>query len=367
MMISIDTLQTLDREAWDARLLSVPEATIRQTARRAAFAEALLRMEPKFLTVRDETGEVLAQLLIFQQVAHHRFFRKRPARALLLELARPWLEELHWLDGPVVFDKERVAAIIEAVVDFLENYSLHRGIVAQRGVRLPVYWEDADALAEADDILRSRGYKRKDWATFVIDLHPTVEELWGNLNSDIRRAIRKCEKQGVAIHKDGSGERLPEFQAILEEDRRRVGERVSSIQARLNLRKFLKGPHSDWRLYYATYGGTMVGGLITHTFNGNTNIVALCRSNLCLSQKLEATSGIMWEAIQDSKLRGDVKYDLLGVNPTPQNLKEQGIYNFKKRWGGKFILYAEYTRVFRPGRERVVRFFRGGLRRLGVR
>lgn len=111
----------------------------------------------------------------------------------------------------------------------------------------------------------------------------------------------------------------------------------------------------------------MVAGMFTITFNGTVIPRGLCRSNLCLSQKLEATSGIMWEAIQDSKLRGDVKYDLQGVNPTPQNLKEQGIYNFKKRWGGKFIHYAEYTKVFRPGRERLVRYFRGGLRRLGVR
>ena len=367
MMISIDTLQTLDREAWDARLLSAPEATIRQTASWGASAEALLRMEPKFLTVRDETGEVLAQLLVLRQVAHHRFFRKRPARSLLLGLAKPWFQELHWLDGLVVFDKGRAALIFEAVVDFLEDYSRRWGIVAQRGVRLPVYWQDAEALAQADDMLRGRGYERRDWATFVIDLRPTIEEIWRSFKSNVRKNIRKCEKQGVTIHKDSTGERLAEYQAILEEDRRHIGKRPFSIQHKLMRRKYLRGPHLDWQLYYAVYEGRMVGGMTTLTFNGNAIHAGFCRSDFCREQNLAVYYGLMWEFIQDAKKRGYVRYDLAGVAPSPRTAKERGIYAFKEKWGGRLIPYAEYTKVFRPGTERVIRFFRDGLRRLGVR
>ena len=367
MMISIDTLETLDREAWDARLLRAPEASIRQTASWGAFTEEFLKMEAKFLTVSDDSGDVLAQLLVLQQVAHHRFFRKRPARALLLEMAKPWFQELRWLDGLVVFDKGRAALIIEAAVDFLEDYSRRWGIVAHRGVRLPIYWEDADALAEADDILRNRGYERKDWATFVIDLRPTIEELWRNLKGNVRKAIRKCKNQGVTIHKDPKGERLAEYQEILEEDRRHIGERPVSIQNKLMRRKYLRGPHSDWQLYYAAYEGRMVGGMLTISFNGTIIPIGLCRSDFCRERKLEATYGIWWEIIQDAKKRGYVRYDLAGVAPSPRTAKEQGIYAFKEKWGGRLIPYAEYTKVFLPGRERAVRFFRGGLRRLGVR
>ncbi len=367
MQVSIDTLQTIDREAWDARLLQAPEASIWQTTRWATFAEEFLKMEAKFLTVRDETGRVLAQLLLLQQVAHHRFFRKRPGGAFLLELAKPWLKELHWQDGPVVFDKGRAVAIIEAVMDFLEDYSLHRGIFAHRGFRLPIYWDDAEVLAEADEILRSRGYERKDWANLVIDLRPTIEELWRNLNGKVRTAIRKCEKQGVTIHKDSTGQRLPEYQAILEEDRRHIGERPFSIQNKLLHRKHLQGPHSDWQLYYAAYEGRMVAGMVTISFNGTVSPMGLCRSDFCRERKLEATYGLWWEIIKDSKGRGYARYDLNGVAPSPRTAKEGGIYAFKKRWGGKLNPYAIYTKVFRPGRERVVRYFRGGLRRLGVR
>ena len=366
-MISIDTLQTLDREAWDARLLQAPEAYIWQTARWASFAEEFLKMEAKFMTVREETGRVLAQLLVLQQVAHHRFFRKRPGGAFLLKLAKPWFQELHWLDGPVVFDKEMAVAIIEAVMDFLEDYSLHRGIFAHRGFRLPIYWDDAEVLAEVDDMLCGRGYERKDWATFVVDLCPTIEELWRNLKGNVRTAIRKCEKQGVTIHKDGSGVHLPEYQAILEENRRYIGERPFSIQNKLMHREHLQGPHSDWQLYYASYEGRMVGGIITFAFNGNLIHGGLCRSDFCRERKLEAFYGLVWEIIKDSKKRGYVRYDLVGVVPSPRTAKERGIYAFKEKWGGRFIPYAEYTKVLRPGRERVVRFFRGGLRRLGVR
>lgn len=367
MRISLDTLNTLDRDAWDARLLSSPEASIWQTARWAAFAEEFLKMEAGFLTVREEPGRVLAQLLVLQQVAHHRFFRKRPGGAFLLELAKPWFKELNWLDGPIVFDKGRAAAIIEAVMDFLEDYSLHRGIFAHRGFRLPIYWDDAKVLAEADDILRSRGYERKDWATFVIDLRPSIEEIWRSFKSNVRKNIRKCEKQRVTIHKDSTDERLPEYQAILEEDRRHIGERPFSIQDKLMHREHLQGPHSDWQLYYAAYEGRMVGGMITFAFNGNAIHVGFCRSDFCREQNLAVYYGLMWEFIQDAKKRGYVRYDLAGVVPSPRTAKERGIYAFKEKWRGRLIPYAEYTKVFRPGRERVVRFLRGGLRRLGVR
>ena len=367
MNFSFDTLQTLDRDAWDARLLTAPEASVWQTARWANYTEAFLKVAPKFLTVRGESGQVLAQLLVLQQVVHNWFFIKRSPQAFFLRLAQVCPQELHWLDGLVVFDKEKAVVILEAVVDFLEDYSRRWGIVAQRGVRLPVYWQDAEALAQADDILRGRGYERRDWATFVIDLRPSIEEIWRSFKGNVRKNIRKCEKQRVTIHKDSTDERLPEYQAILEEDRRHIGERPFSIQNKLMHREHLQGPHSDWQLYYAAYEGRMVGGIITFAFNGNVIHSGLCRSDFCRERKLEAFYGIMWEIIKDSKKRGYVRYDLVGVVPSPRTAKERGIYAFKEKWRGLLIPYAEYTKVLRPGTERVIRFFRGGLRRLGIR
>ena len=175
-------------------------------------------------------------------------------------------------------------------------------------------------------------------------------------------------KQGVTIHKDSTDERLPEYQAILEEDRRHIGERPGSIQNKLMRREHLQdNNHSDWKLYYAAYEGRMVGGMITFAFNGNAIHEGFCRSDFCRERNLAVYDGLMWEFIQDAKKRGYLRYDLAGVAPDPQTTKERGIYSFKEKWGGRFIPYAEYTKVFRPGRERVVRFFRGGLRRLGVR
>jgi lipid II:glycine glycyltransferase (peptidoglycan interpeptide bridge formation enzyme) len=204
--------------------------------------------------------------------------------------------------------------------------------------------------------LHQFGYERRERGTFVIDLRLPLDEIWASFKGNVRTAIRKCEKQQISIHTDLKGERLPEYQTILEEDRKRSSTRVLSVKQKFMHRDYIQGPNSEWRLYYALYEDRMVAGMIVFSFNGNAVHTGLCRSDFCRQKKLEAYYGIMWEIIKDGKKQGWARYDLAGVNPNPASRHERGIYSFKEKWGGKFIGYAEYSKVFRPRLERVISF-----------
>jgi hypothetical protein len=135
MRVFLESIETVDKESWDRRLLQVPEATIWQTAGWAAYNASFMKKKPLFLLVREETGEIIAQLLLLQQTVHHRFFVDRPGQAVFDWLMRVPPKELHWMDGPIVFRKEKAAEALSAIIRFLEEYSRENEILLHRNIR----------------------------------------------------------------------------------------------------------------------------------------------------------------------------------------------------------------------------------------
>ena len=65
-----------------------------------------------------------------------------------------------------------------------------------------------------------------------------------------------------------------------------------------------------------------------------------------LKNKIPAQDFIHWELFKYAKSQGCHIYDVAGVNPNPENRKEEGIREFKKKWGGEYTEYNIYHKTF---------------------
>ena len=77
-----------------------------------------------------------------------------------------------------------------------------------------------------------------------------------------------------------------------------------------------------------------VAGLGFSFFNKYVNEWGVARSQLDYDENLYSQDLIKWEIIRWGKKNKMKWYDLTGVNPNPSNKKEEGIFRYKKKWGG---------------------------------
>ena len=90
-------------------------------------------------------------------------------------------------------------------------------------------------------------------------------------------------------------------------------------------------------IFLAYYEGKPVGGLGVSSFNNFINEWGVGRSEIDFSKKLYAQDLIKWKIIEWGKENKLNYFDLSGVNPIPSNSKEEGIFRYKKKWGGKQV------------------------------
>jgi lipid II:glycine glycyltransferase (peptidoglycan interpeptide bridge formation enzyme) len=55
-------------------------------------------------------------------------------------------------------------------------------------------------------------------------------------------------------------------------------------------------------------------------------------------------------------------YDLSGVSPSPIDPKEEGIRRFKSKFGGKYVEYAIYSKIYSRTKDKLVRWLKRGVK-----
>ena len=82
--------------------------------------------------------------------------------------------------------------------------------------------------------------------------------------------------------------------------------------------------------------------LIT-SFNGYINEQGFSRSKDDYEQLLNGTDMIKWHVIKWGHDTGRKIFDLSGVEADLSDKKNQGIFKFKKKWGGQFQDWYHYS------------------------
>ncbi len=175
-------------------------------------------------------------------------------------------------------------------------------------------------------------YKKIEKYTFLIDLTPSIEQIFANMSQRARNMIRKAEKNNVlvkTIHQPTERDLLI-FYSMLEntfaKSRSRPPHRMSFYRAifKSNIRY----------LFLCAQQGREICGFALFLYD-RTEAFYIAGTSTIQGNKLAASSLLQWSAIQEFKGYGVKVYDL-GGGGIPS------IDKFKRSFGGQIVFRSSF-------------------------
>lgn len=181
----------------------------------------------------------------------------------------------------------------------------------------------------------------KKWATIIVDLSQDEQILKTNLKHSARLGINKGHRCGLNICEIKSDDAffddfvtsLSQFKGIKKEAI--IDKKIRDWEvAKVTRRK---------RHYLVKQGNLILGTVCLGIFEREVIIENFAYNNVvCRELKLPASDFLIWEVMLKMKAEGCVNFNLAGVSPEPSSKKENGIRNFKEKWGGKYVEYYDF-------------------------
>ncbi len=339
--------RTVDTEEWNRLIVSCPGGSLFQSTYWARFMEEYLGVPGYFMSAFDGTGQTVGCLLFFNEPpGYRRLFFERPLSDISLPFLRWALPTLTWLHGPLVksSDPRDRRTVCERMLAEVNEFGSNLGAVGVAPSPAPIHGVSGNEFKE---VYTDLGFLQKQWATFLVDLTAEEEVLWGRLDRSARKAIRKTEREGVQVERIGTLEELEQYYVQAVPYWRSRGARVFSFRNYSAMWQALR-PGEALEVFVARRGLEMLGGLGVWVYNGVVREFGVVRAREFASENLHPGDLIKWEIMRWGHRMGYRTYDLAGVSPDPSTPKEEGIYRFKKKWGGEQVSYPVCERPF-PG------------------
>jgi len=172
--------------------------------------------------------------------------------------------------------------------------------------------------------------------TFQLDLTPSVDELFAQLNSKTRYNVNVAHKKGVQIVENSSAEGMEQYLEILKETTSRQGFYAHSPEYFRTMWESL-GSSGMLRIFNATYEGAILVSWIMFVFNGV--LYYPYGASRAVNRDAMASNLMMWEMITWGKSLGCRMFDMWGsLGPEPDEKDPWfGFHRFKKGYGGKLV------------------------------
>lgn len=319
---------------WDLRVRHLEEGTVTQSTYITDIYKIREKKRPIFL-IFCKKDEILAQMILCRWSLIHPYLIEKPLNALTTILSEKFFGVYNFIYAPLIFDRKNYYKILDIILEYLKEHEF-------KDIYPPIHSEYIDQ-EKIKSIFERHGFKSIIWGTFIVDLRKPLDELWRGLNKNSRYAIRKCEKLKIYVKKVENIKELKEYYGMLKETCNRNNIPCKSFK---NIEFMWKhGTRYGISSYIIAYkDGIPLAGLGVSIFNGILFQGGVCISNYAIKNKIYAGDYLQWHLIKLGKKIGARIYDLAGVNPYPKNNKEKGIYNFKKRWGGRLKIFYIYHR-----------------------
>jgi hypothetical protein len=182
-----------------------------------------------------------------------------------------------------------------------------------------------------------------EWGSYALDIEPTMEEMLKKISSRRRSCIRKMIREGVKVEEV---EDLDEIFDLLYNTIKRQG--ISLLPDRdhlLNIKKHLYP--NNMRMYKATLNGQLQGVSLIYFANG----VAFYELGGTSTPPYKCSMSLLiLEVMLDLYHNHNVKtYDFVGAYINlKKGSKEDGIQEFKKRFGSYLRKGYQFTVVINP-------------------
>jgi hypothetical protein len=317
----------VDRAWWDKLVAACPEATVFQSSAWAAYLRSLAH-DPWFLWSFDRAGQPAAALLVQRTGGTD--------RSLIGRFLRASHERWTWRHGPLAGPGS--ADELPALIVHADGEARQRRVAFER-VTPPL--ERGRESVEA--VLAQRGWTRTRQATILVDLRPPEEALWRALRPAARKALAKCERDGLKVRRLEPDAPLDDYLDVLRETRTRLGFGLPPHYPSEAMRRAFQGTSAVCEVFVAERNGRVLGGLGVIGFGPTVIEIASAQSGLALAEKLYTNDAIKWAVIRWAREAGFRWYDLGGIDPEPADAKAAAIRQFKEKWGGAIVEFGAFA------------------------
>lgn len=334
MKIQIQISNTVDVKEWERHLSKSLAATTYQVPAWQEMFKEVYGSKPIFITASDSSGKILGQLA---GIIHKKWFWRDAnilSKAVGSQLGLGTI--IHWFYGPIIHDKSNQNAIISEILSAVERVATENNVLMIRGISPPL----EDGISNTS--FQKQGYHLESGATFILDLHQKIDDLYNSLKKDVRYYIRKSENLDLKFEIANERKTFSEFKdlklaTLKKEGGRRIVDDPTFYDKHWQL--LFKGGYEQ--LLSARKGHEYLGGIQILIFNGNVIQHALTNS-----PKIELVGTFLtWNLIKWASSMKFGTFDFAGVNPKPKTEKEKGIYYYASKWGGKKREYTRYTKI----------------------
>ncbi|MBI3637922.1 MAG: peptidoglycan bridge formation glycyltransferase FemA/FemB family protein [Candidatus Rokubacteria bacterium] len=326
-MTGLDTLTAPTAPPWwDDAVTQAPDATVFQSAAWGRYIGADRDVRYVWaITDGRPIGLLLTQGPRLRRPRGFRTLRDDPGHCT-------------WRHGPLVIDGDP-GVITGALLGDVDRHARRAGIRRVEGATAPLGAAPAVHTAYAN-----LGYQHDTAATMLVDLTPSIDELWRNLKPSARKALAAAERAGLTVRRLERDEPLDDYLTILGETRRRLGLPLPPHHPTAAMRQAFAGSASALEVFVAMRGDRIMGGLGVIGFGDTASEIAVAQSDEAAHDRLYTGDVIKWAVLQWAKDHKYRRYDLGGVEPDPKDAKAAGIRQFKEKWGGALVEYAVYRR-----------------------
>lgn len=318
---------------WNKRVLESRFGTIFQTSDYGIYENIVTKSEPAYIKFYNGNGKLVGQILLFNSLRGRGKLTKLFGRGNLYStLSKTSLlpRFTNWVFGPVIFDDSCVKEIAESLGNLLKSWQ-----TKFEGTIHP--------LDEKFTFPEKYNFQKKEVSTFIIDLNQDLNDIFKNADKkSVQKNIERSQERGVSISNISTIDDIKIYHDIL--NRYRLSNNLNTYSIEETMAVFSLVKSTGYAGFLAWYEKIPIGGIFISTFNGYINEWGIARSEIDTEKKLYSQDLLRWKIIEWGTEHGCRFYDLSGVKLKNQSSKEKGIFQNKKKWGGKLVTYPIFTK-----------------------
>lgn len=237
-----------------------------------------------------------------------------------------------------------VIKINDIIHDHVDNLCKEKKIDFFQWVQSPFIAENLISDGLGLQSMHARNFNDKKRFLYMIDLSKDENELWKDMESRSRGAIRKAEKNGIKItgpYSEGDGiERFYEIRS--DSIKRSKAKNIPFEYYRLIWERL--GRKGFARLLFAEYRNKKIGVVLLGVFKNK--VFYWSGGSVGSSLNLGQNNLLQWHAINWAKRKGYKWYEVGEAHLLSGSKKQTGLDRFKNSFGGKAYIFYEWTKVY---------------------
>ncbi len=356
---TVEMLRSVKAEVWNAWISQASGGTIFQTTFWADRLCELWDCHPYFFVVRHRNADLPTLVLLGFDIHSDLIIGKHTTLTMrFVDKARKVLamnRRFQWFGLPALINPQDGDEAYRVLLCEIEHFCRRDQICAIGPSEMPI-------LVRASI---PRHWENKQWATFIIDLRQSEDDLGKNLKKTARKAIHRAQEDGIVVRRISSLEDLRSYFDFACQCATRYGKKMYDFVDFETMWRHFR-PHAIFETFVAEKDREPLAGLSIWGYNGIISELGSFQSERSFREKLYGSDLIKWEVMRWGLQQGYRTYDLAGVNPEPKTPKEQGIRQFKEKWGGQYQPYCIVSWKATQSRiQKIMRFVFNRMHRIG--